>query len=590
MSPSSSNQSRTGWDYEADVVVVGSGAAGLTAAAVAATEKLEVIVAEKAAWIGGTSAISGGAIWIPDPVEAQAMGIDDSREKVMAYLDATVGDRVSDEMKLAFLATGPEMLAYMQRHTQLRIARHPGSPDYLPSRPGGMEGGRRVDPLPFDGRLLGEHFDALRPPLPEFTLFGGMMVSAPDVGLLLKATKSLKGFTHAARLVMRHLRDRLSWKRGTRLVIGNALVARLFRSILDRGVPYWLNSPAERLITEDGAVTGVVIAREGRSLRVRARRGVVLATGGFSASAPLRERFLPEFSNSVPVAPLENTGGGVSMGEAAGGAIGERGRSGAFWAPSSVRQREDGSTAVYPHFFWDRAKPGLFAVRRDGRRFVNEARSYQEFVMAQAAGNDLGREAEAFLICDRAFIDRWGLGMAKPMRWPRAHLIREGYLIEAPTIAALAERLDIDAAALAETVARLNADAAEGLDTEFGRGDDAYGRALGDPDVKPNPCVGPVAVAPFYAVKVVPGVIATSQGLRTNRHAQVLDRQGIAIPGLFACGNDMDSLMAGEYPAPGITLGPAMTFAYAAARFMAAPDRPSRDDNAGKPAGKDNPR
>jgi len=568
---------------ETDVVVVGSGAAGLTAAAVAANEKLQVLVVEKARWIGGTTAISGGAIWIPDPVEAQSMGIDDSTEKVMTYLDATVGDRVPDAMKRAFLETGPEMLAYMQRHTQLRVTRHRGSPDYLPSRPGGAEGGRRVDPLPFDGRLLGRHLDELRPPLPEFTLFGGMMVSAPDVALLLKAATTAKGFAHAARLVLRYARDRLSWRRGTRLVIGNALSGRLFRSILDLGVSYWLGSPAQHLVTENGEVTGIVISREGRLVRIRARRGVVLATGGFSASEELRRRFLPEFSNSVSVAPLENTGDGVTMAEQAGGALGQRGRTGAFWAPSSLRKRDDGSMAVYPHFFWDRAKPGLLAVRRDGRRFVNEARSYQEFVMALAAGNDPGREAEAFLICDRAFINRWGLGMAKPARWPRRRLIKEGYLIEAPTLPALAARLGIDVTEFARTIERLNSDAAKGLDTEYGRGDDAYGRALGDPARQPNPCVGPIATGPFYAVKVVPGVIATSQGLRTNRHAQVLAGDGVPIQGLFACGNDMDSLMAGEYPAPGITLGPAMTFAYAAARFMAAggPVKRAGTENAG---------
>lgn len=565
------------WDIERDVVVLGSGAAGLTAAAVAATEGLEVLVVEKSRWIGGTTAISGGAIWIPDPAAARAMAIEDSHEKVNAYLDSTVGDRVSDEMKQAFLETGPEMLAYMQRRTWLRVARNPGSPDYLSSRPGAADGGRRVDPLPFDGRLLGHHFDELRPPLPEFMLFGGMMVSASDVGLLLKAMTSAKGFFHAGQLVLRYARDRLSlWRRGTRLVIGNALAARLFRSILDLGVPYWLDSRAEHLIIQDGVVVGVAVARGGQNIRVRARRGVVLATGGFSASEELRRRFLPEFNNSVSVAPLENTGDGVTMGEAVGGALGERGRTGGFWAPSSLRRRDDGSLAVYPHFFWDRAKPGLLAVRRDGRRFVNEARSYQEFVMAMAAGNDPGREGEAFLICDRPFIDCWGLGIAKPGRWPRRRLIEQGYLVEAPTLAALAERLGIHAPSLAETVARLNADAALGLDTEYGRGDEAYGRSLGDPARKPNPCVGPVAVPPYYAVKVVPGVIATSQGLTTNRHGQVLSRTGAPIAGLFACGNDMDSLMAGEYPAPGITLGPAMTFAYAAARFIASTGVPAR--------------
>lgn len=570
MNGMSAGERQGSWDLEVDTVVVGSGAGGLTTAVVAAASGLEVLLVEKSPWIGGTTAISGGAIWLPDPEAAGAIGIPDSTDRIMTYLGETVGKAVPDDMTRAFLETGPEMLAFLQRNSWVAVTRHPGSPDYRSSLPGGAVGGRRVDCLPFDGRLLGRHLAELRRPLPEFTLFGGMMVNAGDVGLLLKATRSPKAMAHAIGLLARYARDRLSGSRGSRLVVGSALVGRLFRSLLDRGVPYWLNAGAERLVKEGGRVIGVEIAGEARTRRVRARRGVVLAAGGFSSSPEWVARLLPEFANSVSVAPPDNTGDGVGLGEAAGADLVRRGPTGAFWAPTSVRTREDGSRAVYPHFFWDRAKPGLFAVRRDGRRFVDETRSYHDFVMAlrdpQGPG---GLDGEAFLICDRAFIDRWGLGMAKPGRWPRRHLVESGYLTEAPTIAALAAKLGIDPEPLARTVERLNADVAGGVDTEFGRGDDAYGRALGDPDRAPNPCLGPVATPPFYAVRVVPGIIATSDGLRTNRHGAVLDGTGREIPGLYACGNDMASIMGGEYPGPGITLGPAMTFGYAAARHMA---------------------
>ncbi|MFT4115233.1 FAD-dependent oxidoreductase [Bradyrhizobium sp.] len=558
------------WDVEVDAVVIGSGAGGLTAAVVAAAKGLDVLVIEKSRWIGGTSAISGGAIWLPDPEGAGRIGITDSVDNVMTYLSGTVGAGLPEPLARAFLKTGPEMLDFLERNSRVKTVRHPGSPDYRSSLPGGATGGRRVDCLPFDGRLLGEHLLNVRPPLPEFLLFGGMMVNAGDVDLLLKAKRSWKGFVHAARLIGRYAFDRLRWPRGTRLVVGNALVGRLLRSLLDRGGRYWLNTPAERLIKDNGTVVGIEVRHDGKLRRIRARRGVVLATGGFSANADMVERLLPEFRNAVSVAPLDNTGDGVRIGTAAGASFAQRGRTGAFWAPASVRTREDGTQAVYPHFFWDRAKPGMLAVRRDGRRFFDETRSYHDFVMAMADPKSRRNDdAEAYLICDRDTIDRWGLGMAKPGGWPRAELIRSGYLVEAATLAALAEKLGVDRDEFAHTVTKFNTDAAKGVDTEFGRGSDAYGRALGDPTVQPNPCMGPVRQGPFYAVTMRPGIIGTSAGLSTNADASVLDDDEKVIPGLYACGNDMASIMAGEYPGPGITLGPAMTFGYAAARHMA---------------------
>jgi succinate dehydrogenase/fumarate reductase flavoprotein subunit len=573
------------WDVEVDTVVIGSGAGGLTAAVVAAAKGLDVLLIEKSRWIGGTSAISGGAIWLPDPEGARKIGIADSAENIMTYLSGTVGAGLPEHLASAFLKTGPEMLDFLERNSWVKTVRHPGSPDYRSSLPGGATGGRRIDCLPFDGRLLGEHLLNVRPPLPEFTLFGGMMVNAGDVDLLLKARRSWKGFVHAARLISRYAVYRLRWPWGTRLVVGNALVGRLLRSMLDRNARYWLNTSAERLVKQDGAVVGIEVRRDGKLQRIRARRGVVLATGGFSASADLVERLLPEFRNAVSVAPLDNTGDGVKIGMEAGASFTQRGRTGAFWAPASVRSRADGTQAVYPHFFWDRAKPGLLAVRRDGRRFFDETRSYHDFVMAMA--DPAGRrndDAEAYLICDRDTIDRWGLGMAKPGGWPRGDLIKSGYLVEAPTLSALAAKLGVDGEKLEQTVARFNADAANGVDTEFGRGSDAYGRALGDAAVQPNPCMGPVRQGPFYAVTMRPGIIGTSAGLATNADAAVLDEEEKIIPGLYACGNDMASIMAGEYPGPGITLGPAMTFGYAAARHMAGAGSATQPSNREKAA------
>lgn len=368
------------------------------------------------------------------------------------------------------------------------------------------------------------------------------------------------------RLLGRHAVDRMTHVRGTRLVMGNALVARLLKSLLGRGVDVRTNSRVVSIDRHNGSAATIHwLGDQGIAESARSRRGVVLATGGFSHHADLRRELLPQPPAAYTAVPDGIDGSGVTLGLSLGGKLGQSRANNAFWAPSSVRQRSDGSTAVFPHFALDRGKPGLIAVDQHGRRFVNEATSYQMFVEAMY---EVGAIPCQF-ICDGTFIRRYGLGMIRPRTRNLAPYVADGYLIEAPTLGALARKIGVDPDALNDTVARYNVAAVEGIDLEFNKGASAYSRNLGDPAVGPNPCLGLVGPGPFYALTIHPADIGTCCGLVTNTDAQVLDRDDRPIEGLYAVGNDMDSVMGGVYAGPGITIGTAMTFGYVAGRHAA---------------------
>jgi succinate dehydrogenase/fumarate reductase flavoprotein subunit len=558
------------WDLETDVICIGSGAGGMSAALTAAIEGLDVLIVEKTQYVGGSTAVSGGAVWIPNNPQSSQLGHKDSMEQAKLYLDRIVGNWASDEMKRVFLEAGPEMVRYLEQRTEVKLIARAYSPDYYPDTEGASLGGRSMDPAPFDGRSLGKNFDLLRPPLKEFVVLGGMMVTMSDVYHLLNVTKSLASWRHGMKLVARYASDRLRYRRGTRLVLGNSLAGRLLKSALDRKIPIWVSTPARRLIVAGDRVTGVTVTRDGRDLAIKARRGVVLATGGFPSDLALRQEFLPHPTGLWSMAPEGNTGDGLRLGQAVGAQANRNNASNAFLAPISILETLNGETVKFPHLVWDRARPGLMAVNGAAQRFVNEATSYHEFGLAMYESHKTIPSIPSFLICDSAFLHKWGLGLALPGGRPFRHLVKAGYLVEAPTIEALAQRLDLDPATLAATTARFNALAAKGEDEDFGKGGNAYNRYLGDLSVKDrNPCLGPIVTAPFYAVRVYPGDIGTAAGLVTDRHARVLDGEGRPIAGLYACGNDMNSVMGGTYPGPGITLGPALTFGYLAGRHMA---------------------
>lgn len=540
------------FDAEYDLVVLGSGASGMTAALVAAIEGARVLVLESTAHVGGTSARSSGTLWVPPAGDTTAA----------SYLDALVGDKAERSLRAAFLAAGPAMIACLERHAGFVFRPYAESPDYRQDLPGAASGMRPLEPSEFDGRLLGSAFERLGWPLPELMLFGGMMVTRGEAARLLRVGWSVDGTLLGARLLLRYLADRLRYRRGTRLVLGNALMARLYKALIERQVPVWCEAQTERLIVNaEGAVQGAVVRRGGNAIRVRARCGVVLAGGGFAASAALREKYFRAPVARHSAAYEGCVGDTLRLGLEAGGVLGPSGEDNALWFPGSIATRPDGTTAVYPHIVLDRAKPGLIAVGRSGARFTDEAASYHEFTRAMYRSANV----PAWLVCDRRFVWSYGLGMIRPMTLRLAPYVTSGYLHAADSIEALASAIGVAPDGLAMTVRRHNDFARSGIDADFGKGANAYDRGNGDPKHKPNPCLGPIEGAPYYAVRVEPTPLGTSLGLSTDANAQVYNADGKPIAGLYAVGNDMQSVMGGEYPGAGAQLGPGMTFGYLAA-------------------------
>ena len=555
-----------------DVVVVGAGAGGMTAAAVAAAEGLSVLLIEKTEFVGGTTAWSGGMIWIPDNARMKQAGLPDSPSDAANYLASTVPEIENADLRETFLSRGPEAIEYLEANSEIRLQPVKVYPDYYPELPGATAGGRVLEPVSFDGAGLGVNFQRLRPPLPEFTLFGGMMVNRLDIPHLRKFGRSFRSTLRSLRLVSQYALQRLRAPRGTTLHLGNALAARLYASLLARNVEILFGTDVEQLLVDGEAVRGVRIKGSSGARSIAARRGVVLATGGFSHDAELRARFFPNAAGSVSATSPAGTGDGLRLAMADGADIGTRVADPAYWVPASLFRRADGSHGVFPHTVTDRAKPGVIAVNASGRRFVNEALSYHEFVRAMLAGGNDTTGRRFYLICDRQFLWSYGLGRIRPFTWRIRPYVESGELVEGQDLDALADLIGVDQSALSGTVDRYNADARNGLDPEFGRGSTIYQRHLGDAGHLPNPCVAPVEQAPFYALRIYPADLGTAIGLKTDVHARVLGKNGAPIAGLYVCGNDMGSIMNGNYPGPGITLGPALTFGYIAGRHLAQSD------------------
>lgn len=556
-----------------DVVILSAGAGGMAAALFCALRGLRAAVVEKAAVVGGTTALSAGTSWIPGTVHASEVGAEDSADRVHSYLRAALGPLL-DEAKLdAFLAHGPAAIAELAARTEVKFRARPHHPDYMSELDGAVLKGRALEPLPLDGRRLGADLALLRPPLPELTLLG-MMLGADDLRHMLRATRSPRSALHALRLLARHAVDRLRHPRGTRLLLGNALCGRLLLSLRLLGVPVWTQARATGLLGDGARVEGVEVERGGHRTRVTAHRAVILATGGFAHSPELRPRLLPPPLPAHTAVPPEVSGDGMRMALERGAALGESHGNGSFWAPVSVHPRRDGSIAVYPHFFLDRGKPGVIAVDGSGRRFVNEATSYNRFVRGMYEAHAVTPAIPCHLIADSPALRAYGFGMVLPGGWRLRRLLAEGYVRRAETLNDLARQLGIDPAALMETVERFNRHARLGEDPDFARGATTSNHVLGDSAHRPNPCLGPLERGPFYALALHPGINGTHAGLRTDVTGRVLRADGAAFENLYACGNDMSSLMADRYPGPGITIGPAIAFAHAIAEDLAVHQNP----------------
>lgn len=555
-------------DQTCDVLVIGSGAGGMSTAITAAKNGLKAIIVEKEPVFGGTTAFSGGVLWIPGN---RICAGQDSRAAALEYLKNETGNFYEAEAVDAFLNAGPEMLDFFETETAVSFV-PTLYPDYHPDVPGGVDVGRSVLAAPFDTSALGADIRRLRPPLSTITFMGMMFNSSnADIKHFFNATKSLTSFTYVARRLIAHGLEVLRHGRGTKVTSGNALAARLAKSCFDLGIPIHTDCPARELIFEDGAVQGAIVETGGRRLRIAARKGVVLAAGGFAQDLDRIRHAYPHLRRGgehVSPVPKGNTGDGIDLATAVGGKFETRLASPSAWMPVSKVPVGGGRYTPFPHLL-DRYKPGIIAVLRSGRRFTNESESYHDVGAALIAACEESEETACWLIADRPTIRRYGLGFAKPAPVPLRRYLANGYLQTGRTLGELARACGIDPAGLEETVSTYNIGARKGEDPAFHRGRSAFNRYLADPDHRPNPAVGPIETGPFYALKLVMGDLGTFDGLQTTVEGQVLDTGARPIPGLYAVGNDRASIMGGNYPGAGITLGPAMTFGYITGRHLA---------------------
>ncbi len=543
-----------------DVVVAGAGAAGMTGAIAAARAGLRVVVIEKAEYFGGSTARSGGGVWVPGNAVLKRAGVKDSPEQARRYLAHVAGDDVEPERQAALLAHGPDMLAMVRSACPVKFAWVPRYADYYPEVPGGLACGRTIEPVPFDGRLLGAGLAQLNPPyLPAPD---GVAITAADYRWLSLGTRHPRAIWTAAKVAGRAAKTKTLRRRT--LSLGQALAAGLWAGLAAAGVPVWLDTPLTGLLVEGGHVTGVRATRDGEPVTIRASRGVLVATGGFERNAQMRARYQREpIGTDWTVGSPGNTGDGIIAGQAAGAALDLM--DDAWWGPSVP-------LTGGPYFcLAERSLPGCLMVNGAGLRFVNEAAPYVDAVHAMYDGHASGTShIPAWMITDQRYRDNYvfaGLrpGKALPRRWYAA-----GAVFRDDTLAGLADQVGVPGDALEQTVRRFNAFARDGRDADFGRGDSAYDRYYGDPRCRPNPNLAALASPPFYAIKIVPGDLGTKGGLRTDERARVLRSDGTPIPGLYSAGNASAAVMGRSYAGAGATIGPAMTFGYIAALDMAA--------------------
>jgi len=559
-----------------DLVVIGSGGAGFSAALNAAIDGARVLLVERMAHVGGTTALSAATTWVPGTKRGLEVNPDDTPERVATFLNLAVGERSDAKLRQSFIDNGPHAIAKLEANSALQFQVRMLHPDYLSELEGSVLRGRAIEPQPFDGKLLGPNLPLVRNPIPEFTVLGGMMVDRDDIFHLLRLTETWKSFSYSVRIIVRHFLDKLLHPRSTRLVMGNAMIARMLYSHIQRQGLLVTNTEATQLLQDGNTIQGVALQQtlpDGSVVKrtVRSKGGVVMASGGFNRHPTRRADMLPGAKEAWCPAGPGHTGKAQDLALQAGGQLGSGGLSHAFWAPVSTRQRADGSTAVFPHFVMDRGKPGMLTVDSQGQRYLNESTSYHLFGIAMQAHHATTPSVPSWLVCDAGALKRYGIGMVRPGGKGLAPFLADGYLKQGNSLADLAKQLNVPADKLQATVERFNAFADKGVDEDFQRGTTDYQRANGDATWHgPNPCLGALREGPFYAVALYPGDIGAATGLVTDGDARVLNAQGVAIDGLYAAGNDMHSIMGGIYPAPGITIGPGVTFGYLAAKHAVA--------------------
>ncbi|MFI6493070.1 3-oxosteroid 1-dehydrogenase [Streptomyces sp. NPDC050564] len=542
-----------------DVVVIGSGAAGMTAALTAAKQGLSCVVVEKAATFGGSAARSGAGVWIPNNPVILAAGVPDTPAKAATYLSAVVGPDVSADRQQAFLGHGPAMISFVMANSPLRFRWMEGYSDYYPELPGGLPNGRSIEPDQLDGNILGAELARLNPSY--LTVPSGMVVFSADYKWLTLSAVSAKGAAVATECLARGTKAALLGQKP--LTMGQSLAAGLRAGLLDAQVPVWLNTPLSDLFVDNGAVTGAVVTQNGTSGLVRARRGVIVGSGGFEHNAAMRAQYQRQpIGTAWTVGAKENTGDGIRAGERAGAALDLM--DDAWWGPAIPLPDQ-------PYFcLAERTLPGGLLVNAAGARFVNEAAPYSDVVHIMYERDAAAPDIPAWLIVDQNYRNRYLFKDVVPtFTFPDAWYT-SGAAHKAWTLDALAAAIGVPAAALRTTVSRFNSLARSGKDTDLHRGDSVYDHYYTDPAILPNSCLAPLWLAPYYAFKIVPGDLGTKGGLRTDARARVLRADGSVIPGLYAAGNASAAVMGHSYAGAGSTIGPAMTFGYIAALDIAA--------------------
>lgn len=550
----------TTWDTTVDFVIAGSGGGGMVAALAGHDAGADVLVLEKQALVGGSTCMSGGIFWVPDNPLMEAEGTPDSYDDAMAHFEAVVGDVgicSSFERRHAFLTEGRAMTTFLQEQG-LRLVTCPGYSDYYSNLKGGSDVGRGLEPVPWDGKQLGAWLPKLQAGLAQSL---GMCVMTNEARSLSNYNRSARAFAISARVAIRTAVAKV--RRQALLTNGASLIGQLLKLVLDRGIPVWTEAPLDDLLVEDGRVVGVRTVRDGKPTNVRARKGVLIAAGGFAHNRQMRGTYGGDQPNEGKWS-MSNPG---DTGEAITTAMGLGAQTAlmdeAWWLPSPRTGRFGQSTLDQA-----RQRPRTIYVDADGRRFCNESNSYMEVGKAMYERNKTSRAVPCWLIFDDRYRKRYAHVRSHPGYFPK-EMLESGKLKKAETLAALAALCHIDPDGLAETVDHFNANARKGIDPDFGRGESAYNRSLGDPNRKVHPCLGPIDEGPYYACEVLPGDIGTCGGLVTDEHARVLDQDDRPIAGLYATGNSTATVMGRHYLGPGASIANTMVFGYVAARHAA---------------------
>ena len=555
------------WDESVDLLVIGSGAGGLSAGLRASALGSDVLIVEKGDRYGGSTAMSGGVCWVPNNPYMKKVGIDDNAEDALTYLKAITKGEVSEERLTAYMEGALRALTFFEEETWVRFDALKLYTDYYPEAPGGRPGGRTMESRPFDGAKLGEELRELRSPHPQSQILGKFGITAGQAHTLLQhGLKSTLMVMWCFLLYALRYPKRRKYGRDTYLVTGNALIGRLRLSLKDRGVPLWLKTAAVELVQDEatGRVLGAVLERDGERVRVEARQGVVLAAGGFSRNLEMRERYQrAPITDTWSAGNLDNVGDGIRMGVDAGGTL-ELMKE-AWWTPVTMVPRSELAWVLVV----EKNLPGTIFVNAQARRFANEAAPYIDVVVDMYEADETPA-VPCSMLFDATYRYKYPVGPIAPgyampdSRVPRR--LRDGnFLYKADTLEELAGQLELDEAALRATVERWNAMSRAGVDEDFGRGDSLSDRYYGDPRVKPNPCMAPIEKPPFYAIKVYPGDLGTKGGLRTDPQARVLTEDDTPVEGLYAVGNCAAAVMGRTYPGAGGTIGPALVFGFIAA-------------------------